>query len=138
MRIVDKRYPASSASFRLFELVRETKRYNICERDPGQFEIIDERYLLDHLLRVPELRPTTNDLIEIEFDEALEALSSGPTLTHADVGMLCWLTTTVEVLDPKGENTAFNAAYEGAVVFSGTLDQVKYILLAALNHRMQL
>ena len=121
----------------MLELVRRTKRYGICERQPGKFEVVDDRYLLDCLLRLPELRPTTNDIVEIEFDELLQELSAGPTLTQDDVGMLAWLMTTVEVLDPNGENAAFNAAYERAVLFSGTLDQVEYFMLAALNHRVQ-
>jgi hypothetical protein len=137
MSVEDELYSTSPAVSRLLELVRQTKRYGICERQPGQFEVIDERYLLDRLLRMPELRPTTNDWIEIEFDEALEALSSGPTLTLGDVGMLAWLTTTVEVLDPNGENSAFNAAFAAAVLFRGTLDQVEYFMRAALDHRVQ-
>jgi hypothetical protein len=129
----------TSAFYRLSDLARKTKRYAICERDSNRFEVIDQRHLLDHLLRLPELRPRTNDLVELEFDEALDTLSSGPpTLTEDDAGMLAWLTTTVEVLDPEGENAAFDAAYEGAVVFSGAPEQVEYILLAALEHRLQL
>jgi hypothetical protein len=132
----DKFYSTSSAKSRLVELACKTKRFAICERGSGQFEVIDNRHLLDQLLRLPELRPKTNDWIELEFDEALESLSSGPTLTNDDVGMLAWLTTTVEVLDPEGESVAFNAAYEGAIAFRGTPEQVEYILLAALNHRL--
>jgi hypothetical protein len=129
----------------LLELARQTARYSICECKPSEYEVIDERYLLDSLLLIPELRPRTNDWIEVEFDEALETLSSGPTLTLDDVGVLAWLTTTVEVLDPTGENAILNGAYEGAVnaayeraiLFRGTLDQVEYFLLAALDHRVQ-
>ena len=36
----------------LLELVRRTKRYSICEVEPGQFEVSDECYLLDRLLRL--------------------------------------------------------------------------------------
>ena len=121
----------------LLELVRRTKRYSICEVEPGMFEVIDDRCLLDLLLWVPELRPTTNDLVQIQFDEALEALSSGPTLTLDDEALLGWLTTTVEVLDPKGENSAFNTVYDAAVLFRGTFDQVEYFMRAALDHRVQ-
>jgi len=123
----------------LLELVRRTKRYDICERQLGEFEVIDNRYLLDRLLQFPELRPTTNDLIQIqiEFDEDLEALSSGPTLSPDDDAMLGCLMNTVEGLDPNGENTAYNAAYKGAVLFTGTVDQVEGFMVAALNHRVQ-
>jgi hypothetical protein len=123
----------------LLELVRRTKRYGICERQPGEFEVIDNRYLLDRLLQFPQLRPTTNDLvqIQIEFDEDLEALSSGPTLSPDDDAMLGCLMNTVEGLDPNGENTAYNAAYKGAVLFTGTVDQVEGFMVAALNHRVQ-
>jgi hypothetical protein len=131
---LERETPAFS---RLLELVRQTTRYSICEVEPGQFEVIDNRYLLDHLLRFPELRPTTNDWIEIEFDEALEALSSGPTLSLDDHAMLGWLTTTVEVLDPTEKNAAYVGAYAGAVVLRGTFRQVEYFLLAALSHRVQ-
>ncbi len=137
MTIADKRYAESSACSRLLELVRQTKRYSICEIKVDQFEVIDDRYLLNRLLQFPELRPTTNDSIQIEFDEALEALSPGPTVTLDDTAMLDWLMTTVEVLDPKGQNTAFNVAYEGAVVVRGTFRQAEYFILAALNHRVQ-
>jgi hypothetical protein len=123
----------------LFELARQTKRYGICKFESGRFEVIDQRYLLDHLLRLlPELRPMTNDSIQIEFDEALEELSPGPTLSEADSSMLDWLMTTVEMLDPNGENTVYNAAYKGAVLFSGTVDQVEDFMVAAVNHRVQL
>jgi hypothetical protein len=116
----------------LLELVRRTKRYSICEVQPGQFELIDNRYLLDHLLLFPELRPTTIDLIEIGFDD----FSDGPTLSEDDDTMRCWLELTVEMLDPKGENAAYTTAYEGACVFRGTFRQVEYFLLAALDHRV--
>lgn len=115
---------------------RKTKRYSLCEVGPDQFDVIDDRYLLDHLLRLPVLRPATNDLIQIQFEEALEALSSGSTMTVDDRAMLAWLTSTVEELDPKGENTAFNAAYDRAVVFRGTVDQVEYFMRAVLDHRV--
>ena len=120
----------------LLDLARRTKRYGIWERQPGQFEVIDERYLLDCLLQLSELRPTTNDLLQIEFEEALEALSSGPTLTLDDTALLGWLTTTVEVLDPDGENRAFNGAYAAAAIFGGTHDKVERFLLAALDQRV--
>ena len=110
---------------------------DICEVEVGQFEVIDDRYLLDHLLRFPELRPTTNDLVEIDFDDLLEQLSSRPTLSTADRGMLAWLTMTVEILDPKVANAAHIAAYDGACVLRGTSRQVEYFLRAALNHRVQ-
>ena len=121
----------------LLELVRQTKRYSICRLEGDQFELIDDRCWLDHLLRLPDLRPMTNDSIQIEFEEALEELSPGPTLSEADRSMLAWLTTTVEVLDPKGENTAYNAAYAGACVLRGTSRQIEHFLLAALHHRVQ-
>jgi hypothetical protein len=123
----------------LLELARQTKRYGICERQLGEFEVIDNRYLLDRLLQFPELRPKANDLlqIQIEFDEDLAALSSGPTLTLDDDAMLGCLMNTVEGLDPNGENTAYNAAYKGAIVFTGTVDQVNDFMVAAVNHRVQ-
>jgi hypothetical protein len=116
--------------------VRKTRRYSLCEVGQDQFDVMDDRYLLDQLLRLPELRPTTNDLMQIEFEEALESLSSGPTLTVDDRAMLGWLTSTVEELDPKGENTAFDAAYDRAVVFRGTIDEVEYFIRAVLDHRV--
>jgi hypothetical protein len=67
---------------RLCALADRTKRYSICEVEPGLFEVIDDRYLLDHLLQFPELHPRVDDL-DIEFDEAVDALSSGPTLNAA-------------------------------------------------------
>jgi hypothetical protein len=122
----------------LFELARQTKRYGIWIPEPGQYGVIDERYLLDHLLRLlPELRPMTNDFIQIEFDEALSELSPGPTLSEADSSMLGWLMTTVEMLDPNGENTAYNAAYAGACVLRATSHQIESFLLAALDHRVE-
>jgi hypothetical protein len=123
----------------LLALARRTKRYSICDSQPGEFEVIDDRYLLDRLLQFPELRPTTNDLIhiQIEFADYLQALSSGPTLSLGDSVMLGYLMMTVEGLDPNGENTAYNAAYKGAVFFSGTVKQVEDFLNAALNHRVQ-
>jgi hypothetical protein len=137
MPIVVERYSVYCSP--LFELARQTKRYGIFERQPGEFEVIDNRYLLDHLLQFPELRPTANDLlqIQIEFDEDLEALSSGPTLSPDDDAMLGCLMNTVEGLDPNGENTAYNAAYKGAVLFTGTVDQVEDFMVAAVNHRVQ-
>ena len=131
------RYFESRACSRLLELARQTKRYSICVLEPDQFEVFDDRYLLDQLLRFSELRPTTNDWLQIEFDEAVDELSSGPMLSEADEGMLAWLLTTVEVLDPKCENTAFKAAYQRAVIFRGTLGQVEYFLHAALDHRLE-
>jgi len=47
MPIADKRYAESSARSRLLELVRQTKRYSICEIKTDQFEVIDDRYLLN-------------------------------------------------------------------------------------------
>jgi hypothetical protein len=120
----------------LLALVRRTKRYSICERQPGDFEVIDNRYLLDYLLKLPELRPTTNDL-QVEFDEALKALGPGPTLSLEDNAMLEWLETTVGALDPNGKNTAYDAAYKGALLFAGTVGQVEDFMNAALDHRLQ-
>ena len=124
-------------TLRLLELVRRTKRYGICECQPGQFEVMDERYLLDRLRRMPVLRPVKYDSTQIEFDEGLEAVSEGPGLTEDDREMLGWLMSSVEMLDPNSKNAAFNAAYEGAVLFRGTLDQVEYFMRAALDHRVQ-
>jgi hypothetical protein len=101
------------------------------------FEVIDERYLLDQLLQIPELRLTSNDWIHVEFDEALEALSSGPTLTPDDIGMLAWLELTTDILGSEGTNSAFNAPHRAAVVLKGTLEQVEYFIRAALDHRVQ-
>jgi hypothetical protein len=42
----DKLYPEITIPSRLLELVRQTKRYSICEAQPGQFDVIDNRYLL--------------------------------------------------------------------------------------------
>jgi hypothetical protein len=98
--------------------------------------VFDEHCLLDRLLQLPDLRPTTNDLIA-EFDELLEELSDGPTLSEADKGMLVWLTTNIEMLDPKGENPAYCTAYAAARVLRGTSDQIEHFLLAALSHRVQ-
>ena len=127
-------FPSPDLS-RIRELARWTKRYNICKREPDQFEVFDERCWLDNLLRLPELRPTDASL-QIEFDEELEQIGSGPLLSEADSGMLIRLITSVEVLDPQGENSAFNAAYQHAVVLRGTLGQVEYFLVAALEHRV--
>jgi hypothetical protein len=51
--------------------------------------------------------------------------------------MLCWLESTVEMLDPNEENAAYTTAYDRACVLRGTFSQVEYFLLAALNHRVQ-
>ena len=120
----------------LLELVRRTKRYSICEVEPGRFEVSDERYLLDRLLRLPELRVPTHDPSQIRFEEALEALSFGATLTSDDQEVLHWLMLTAEALDPEGDNTALNDAYDGAVLFRGTLNEVEYFMRAALDHRV--
>jgi hypothetical protein len=121
----------------LLALARRTKRYSICDSQPGEFEVIDNRYLLDHLLKLPELRPTTNDLNHVEFEAALKALSPGPTLSLEDDAMLAWLETTVAALDTNCENTAYKAAYMGALLFTGTVEQVEDFMNAALNHRLQ-
>jgi len=130
-------YFESSAHVRLLELVRLTKRYSICEVEAGHLEVTDDRCLLDHLLQFSELRPTTNDLLEIDFEETLEQLSPGPTLSRADHTMLAFLTMQVEVLDPEAENTAYIAAYDRACVLRGTFRQVEHFLMAALDHRVQ-
>lgn len=116
----------------LLALARRTKRYSICDSQPGEFEVIDERYLLDHLLKLPELRPTT----KVEFDKALKALSPGPTLSLEDDAVLAWLETMVAALDPNGENGAYLAAYKGALLFAGTVEQVEDFMTAALNYRV--
>jgi hypothetical protein len=106
----------------LLKLLRETKRYSICEREPGEFDLYDDRHLLDHLLGVSELRPVAEDRFKIDFEELLESLSAGPALTMDDIGMLCWLTTTVETLNPESSNVtldAIKAIYEGAIIFRG-------------------
>jgi hypothetical protein len=59
MPIADERFSESPAFSRLLELVRRTKRYSLREVEPGKFEVIDDRYLLNRLLQFPELRPTT-------------------------------------------------------------------------------
>jgi hypothetical protein len=137
MPIVDERFSQSPAHLRLCELARQTKRYSICDVEPGRFEVIDNRYRVDHLLQFPELWPTKYNLDRVEFDELLEALSEGPTMNLHDFLMLDWLLMRADELDPKGQNTAFNAAEEGAIVVRGTFRQAEYFLLAALNHRVQ-
>ena len=131
-RFENEQRERSPESSRLLELVRLTRRYSICEVEPGLFEVIDDRYLLDHLLQFPELHPRIDDL-DIEFDEAMDALSSGPTLNTDDRAMLGGLMTMVEVLDKNEENAAYIAAYAGAVVLRGTLREAEYFLLAALR-----
>jgi hypothetical protein len=115
---------------------RAGQRYSICESQPGKFEVIDNRYLLDHLLKLPELRPTKNDLNQVKFDEALKALSPGPTLSLEDDAMLAWLETTVAAVDPNCENTAYKAAYMGALLFTGTVEEAEDFMNAALNYRV--
>ena len=88
------------------------------------------------MLRVPELRPPTGDITQSEFEELLDSLSAGPSLTEEDDAMLGWLMMTVEALDPNGTNTALNSVYACAVLFNGTLDEVEYIIRAVLNHRV--
>jgi len=120
---------------RLLKLVRQTKRYSICEFEPGQARVYDDRRLLDRLLAIPELRPRTGDWIQGEFEKALESLSAGPTLTEDDRGMLAWLSTTVEVIDPECNDSVFNTIYEAAVIFTGTLGQVESFISATLDPR---
>jgi hypothetical protein len=93
--------------------------------------------LLDRLLAVPELRPLTGDWIQSEFDKALDSLSAGPTLTLNDEGMLAWLTTTAEMIDPDDCNIDFDAIYEGAVVCRGELGQVEGFVRETLHKRCQ-
>jgi hypothetical protein len=126
----DRTMPTDFDSLRA--LARRTNRYSLCDSQPGEFDVVDERYLLDHLLRLPELRPTT----KVEFDKALKALSPGPTLSPEDYAVLAWLETMVAGLDPNRENGAYLAAYRGALLFAGTVEQVEDFMNAALNHRV--
>ena len=80
MPILDERFSPSPALLRLCELARQTKRYRICDVEPGRFEVIDDRYRLDQLLLLPELWPMKYDLDRIAFDDLLEKLSDGPTM----------------------------------------------------------
>ena len=51
--------------------------------------------------------------------------------------MLSWLLMRADELDPKGQNAAFNAPDERAIVVRGTFRQAEYFLLAAVDHRVQ-
>lgn len=120
----------------LLVLVRQTKRYTICEIQPGIFNLCDGRCVLEQLLQFPELRPAGDHPERNEFDMLLLSLSPGPSMTREDVAMRAWLEHAVWEIDPKGENAAYAAAWERADVFTGTRDQVEYVLMAALNHRL--
>jgi hypothetical protein len=128
---------ASPDGLRLCDLARRTKRYSICDIGPGLFEISDDRYLLDHLLRYSDLWPATNDPLESDFEKMLEQLSRGPWLSPTDRMMLASLAVRIEGQDPREGNTAYTAALDAACVLRGTCDQVEYFLQAALDHRVQ-
>ena len=140
MPIANERFSDSPALSRLEELALLTKRYGLLEAEPGQFEVIDYRCFLDRLLRFPELRPGTDNLLESHLDELLGQLSSGPTLDMCDMLMLAWLMMRVKMLAPDTETRPYDAydrAYDSACVLRGTFRQVEYFLLAALDHRVQ-
>jgi len=83
MPIADKRYAESSARSRLLELVRQTKRYSICEIKTDQFEVIDDLVPTNRLMPVracgrPEVTrgPRAQGLqrlIEFDLDESLSS-----------------------------------------------------------------
>jgi hypothetical protein len=140
MPIANEGFSDSPALSRLEELALLTKRYGLFETEPGQFEVIDYRCFLDRLLRFPELRPGTDNLLESQLDEFLGQLSSGPTLDQYDMLMLAWLMMRVKELAPETETRpcdAYDGAYDSACVLRGTFRQVEYFLLAALDHRVQ-
>ena len=89
-------FNASPDGLRLCDLARRTKRYSICDIGPGLFEISDDRYLLDHLLRYSDLWPATNDRLESHFEKMLEQSSCGPWLSPTDRMMLASLAVRIE------------------------------------------
>jgi hypothetical protein len=140
MPIANERFSRSPALSRLKELALLTKRYDLFETEPGQIEVLDYRDYLDRLLQFPELRPGTDDLLESHLDEFLGQLSSGPTLDTRDMLVLAGLMLKVKMLAPDTENRpydAYDGAYDSACVLRGTLRQVEYFLLSALDHRVQ-
>jgi hypothetical protein len=140
MPIANERFSDSQALSRLEELSRLTKRYGLLETEPGQFEVIDYRCFLDRLLRFPELRPGTDNLLENHLDELLGQLSSGPALDLNDELVLTWLMMKIQMLGSETENApydAYDSAYDSACVLRGTFCQVEHFLLAALDHRVQ-
>ena len=136
MPIANERFFDSPALSRLEELARLTKRYGLLETEPGQFEVIDYRCFFDRLLRFPELRPGTDNLLESHLDEYLGQLSSGPALDLRDMLILTWLMMKVQMLAPETEDAPYDA-YDGACVLRGTFCQVEHFLLAALGHRVK-
>jgi hypothetical protein len=140
MSIADRRDCESPALSRLLELVRQTNRYDICEVEPGHYEVRDNRYLLDQLLRLPELRPGTDNLLESHLDELLGELSSGPALDICDIQMLTWLLIKVQMVAPETQNPTYDiydGIYDSACVLRGTFQEVEYFLRSALDHRVQ-
>lgn len=122
---------------RLVELARPTNRYSVSERDPGQFVLWDDRYMLDHLLALTRLRPVVGDAAQFDFEELLDSLSPGPTLTIDDLVMLDLLQALADRLDPKGADAEIMAAHDASLVICGTVKQVEHVIRAALDHRMQ-
>jgi hypothetical protein len=140
MTIENESWHESPSFSRLDELAWQTKRYSIREIDPGQFEVMDNRHLLNRLLQFPELRPGTDNLPESQLDELLGQLSPGPTLDLRDMLILGWLMMRVEEIAEETENAscdAYDNTYDDACLLRGTFRQVEYFLLAALDHRVQ-
>src|SRR5689334_9741344 len=116
---------------RLLNLVRHTNRYRVCEYETGQFEVRDDRYLLDHLLALSEIRHASGD--PVEFEDLLESLSSGPALTGEDSVMLDWLTAMADAVDPEGQDSVINGIFEGAILFKGDPDKVESFIRDGLE-----
>lgn len=140
MAIVDKSCSGSPAFVQLDELAFRTKRYGLFEIEPGRFEVIDHRYLLDRLLQFPELHPGTDDLLESQLDEFMGQLSSRPTLENVDMLILAGLLLKTHELAPETEDAPYDVyddACDSACVLRGSFPQVEQFLLAALDHRVQ-
>jgi hypothetical protein len=135
LRLRVRSYRLSDAACQLRRLAGETKRYSICERDTGIFEVCDDRRLLDRLLQWQAVLPFDELTGLSDFQTLRQQQSSGPTLNEADRDMLDWLTTNATLSEGEDDAAYFGALCQAAIAFKGDEEGVRRFLMSRWTAR---
>lgn len=117
---------------RLVTIANKTNRYALCECGQGLFEVLDNRRLLDSLVKWQAVLPFDDETGLSDFEKLLAHSGGGPKLNKADEDVLRWLMVNACAHEDEADTFYYGGLCQAATVFEGNEAEVTGFLLGKL------
>ena len=121
-----------AVTHRLVKLANKTNRYALCECGQGLFQVLDNRPLLDSLVRWQAVLPFDDQTGISEFEKLLGQQGEGPKLNEADESVLVWLMENAGAHENEADASYYGKLCKAATVFEGNEAEVTDFLMGKL------